>query len=266
MLRCASPFVIAAYVSVRLIPQGSRALPAAFLRSRPTLLFYLLVRQVAGGVGRPDVSRHRLRPGAEIAAADVEPAAGRTAPLHVGLLVLALRQQGIGHVGPDFTERALPDVPERDSPPELVGVDLAVPAYAADPVAGAVPLVHHEEFQHLGRPLWVFPQAAEIDVGAVGVVIHREDLLRDPPSEEVLGPVHDQIEERPRLFMREVLLDQFRAAARVDEGVEAAAGDVFGFEQLEDRRDIGDVVAVDREADADLNPPSPPGPAPFPPP
>jgi hypothetical protein len=36
MLRSASPFVVAAYVTVRLIPQGSRALPADFLRSRPT--------------------------------------------------------------------------------------------------------------------------------------------------------------------------------------------------------------------------------------
>ena len=35
MLRCASSFVIAAYAKVRLIPQDSRALPAAFLRSRP---------------------------------------------------------------------------------------------------------------------------------------------------------------------------------------------------------------------------------------
>src|SRR4030065_1630494 len=35
MLRCASSFVVAAYAKVRLTPQGSRALPAAFLRSRP---------------------------------------------------------------------------------------------------------------------------------------------------------------------------------------------------------------------------------------
>jgi hypothetical protein len=34
MLRCASSFVIAAYAPVRLIPQDSRAWPAAFLRSR----------------------------------------------------------------------------------------------------------------------------------------------------------------------------------------------------------------------------------------
>jgi hypothetical protein len=35
MPRCASSLVIAAYGKVRLIPQDSRALPAAFLRSRP---------------------------------------------------------------------------------------------------------------------------------------------------------------------------------------------------------------------------------------
>jgi len=35
MLRYALSFVIAAYDKVRLIPQDSRALPAAFLRSRP---------------------------------------------------------------------------------------------------------------------------------------------------------------------------------------------------------------------------------------
>src|SRR4030042_1468288 len=40
MLRCASPFAIEAYVYVRLTPQGSRALPAAFLRSRPTFKAY----------------------------------------------------------------------------------------------------------------------------------------------------------------------------------------------------------------------------------
>jgi hypothetical protein len=37
MLRYASSFVIATYGKVRLSPQDSRALPAAFLRSRPEL-------------------------------------------------------------------------------------------------------------------------------------------------------------------------------------------------------------------------------------
>jgi hypothetical protein len=40
MPRCASSFVIAAYAKVRPIPQDSRALPAAFLRSRPIFLTF----------------------------------------------------------------------------------------------------------------------------------------------------------------------------------------------------------------------------------
>src|SRR4030042_2312451 len=63
MLRCASPFVIAAYVYVRLIPQGSRALPAAFLRSRPNFKAFVtfnesvkpdgqITPQFAGGMPR----------------------------------------------------------------------------------------------------------------------------------------------------------------------------------------------------------------------
>ena len=78
-------------------------------------------------------------------------------------LVLELRQQGVRHVRPDLAEGALSDVPEGDPSPELVGVDLAIPADAADPVAGTVPLVHPEEFQDLRRPLWVLLEKAEID-------------------------------------------------------------------------------------------------------
>jgi transcriptional repressor NrdR len=41
MLRCASSFVTAAYAKVRLIPQDSRALPAAFLRCRPVIANFI---------------------------------------------------------------------------------------------------------------------------------------------------------------------------------------------------------------------------------
>jgi hypothetical protein len=40
MLRCASSLVIAAYTKVRLIPHDSRALPAAFLQSRPIFIAF----------------------------------------------------------------------------------------------------------------------------------------------------------------------------------------------------------------------------------
>jgi hypothetical protein len=56
MLRCASSFVIAAYAKVRLIPQDLRALPAAFLRSRPIFstfkTFYEIVNLILAFPGR----------------------------------------------------------------------------------------------------------------------------------------------------------------------------------------------------------------------
>jgi hypothetical protein len=42
MLRCASSFVIAAYTTVRLIPQDLRALPADILRSLPDFNAFLI--------------------------------------------------------------------------------------------------------------------------------------------------------------------------------------------------------------------------------
>src|SRR4030042_180555 len=52
MLRCASSLVVAAYAKVRLTPQDSRALPAAFLRSRPKFkaftTFYEFVKSLPG--------------------------------------------------------------------------------------------------------------------------------------------------------------------------------------------------------------------------
>src|SRR4030042_1538451 len=77
MLRCTSPFpcfrrgkLIAAYAIVRLIPQDSRALPAAFLRSRPIfatfMTFYEVVNSQTGRavIEKIEVSIRRM-PGAE---------------------------------------------------------------------------------------------------------------------------------------------------------------------------------------------------------
>ena len=39
-----------------------------------------------------------------------------------------------------------------------------------------------QELQDLRRPLRIFLEQPEIDVRAVGVVVHGEDLLADPPG------------------------------------------------------------------------------------
>jgi hypothetical protein len=58
MLRCASSLVIAAYDKVRLIPQDSRALPAAFLRSRPIFTIFKTFYRVVN-LSRPGANRSR---------------------------------------------------------------------------------------------------------------------------------------------------------------------------------------------------------------
>jgi hypothetical protein len=49
MLRCASSFVVAAYDKVRLTSQGSRALPADFLQSRPENKAFMTFYEVVKG-------------------------------------------------------------------------------------------------------------------------------------------------------------------------------------------------------------------------
>ena len=176
--------------------------------------------------------------------------------------VLELHQQRLGPVRPDLAEGALPDVSEGDPPPELVGVDFPVPTDAADPVAGAVSLVHPEKLQDLRRALRVFSPQAQINVGAVGVVVHGEDLLLQTPVEQIPGPVHDQVKQLPRSVVRKILPDQLRSASGVNQVVETAARDVLGFEKVEDRRNVRRVVPVDREAHADLDPQIPADPDP----
>jgi hypothetical protein len=46
MLRCTSSLVAAAYAKVRLTPRYSCALPAAFLRSRPTFTAFVTFYEV----------------------------------------------------------------------------------------------------------------------------------------------------------------------------------------------------------------------------
>src|SRR5450759_1364812 len=106
----------------------------------------LLVREVARGIGLPQVAGGGLGAHAEVAAADLQPLALGATALNVRALVLqALHELAFVRVarygGAYLRERPLTDVAEGEVAPELVGVDLAVPAHAADAVAGRVALV-----------------------------------------------------------------------------------------------------------------------------
>ncbi len=138
-------------------------------------------------------------------------------------------------------------------PPELVGMDLPVPTDAADPPARVVPLVHLQELKDLGGPVGVLPQEPEVEVGAVGMVVHREDLRGHPPLVDVPGPIHDQVHGPSGLLVAQVLVDQSRAPAGVNQMVETDPGDRHLFHQRENLGDFFDIGSVDGEPKADLD-------------
>ena len=100
------------------------------------------IRQIAGRVRRPDIAGDRFGPNPEITGTDVEPAALGAAPFHMPLLLLQFAHEIVGQIGPDFGKWPLSDIAEAEMAPELVGVDLTVPADATNASAGVVTFIH----------------------------------------------------------------------------------------------------------------------------
>jgi len=138
--------------------------------------------------------------------------------------------------------------------PELVRVDLTVPAHTADPVAGAVPFVHFEKFHHLFRPPGILLEQSQVDVGSIGVVVDGEDLLLETPIEEIAGAVQDGVNDLPGLPVTQILINEPGAAAAVYQMVETGPRDIFLFDEIEDRRDLPVIPPADGETDPDLDP------------
>ena len=214
---------------------------------------YFLIRQVTGGVFGPHVAVHGLGAGAEVAAADVEETAFCATALHVGAFVLHLVQQLDFRVDPDFGEGAFQHVAEYVFAPELVGVNLAVPRYAADAPAGAVAFVELEQFEHFLGTFGVFFLHPHPQIGAVGVVVHGEHFFGVPLIEQFAGFVHDEVDRGPGFGVIQVFLDQLGAPARVDQMVKAHAGDVPIAQYVENFGYFCGIAFVDGEAQADLD-------------
>ncbi len=170
------------------------------------------------------------------------------------LFVLQLCHERVGKVGPDLAEGALTHISKGIVAPELVRVDLAVPAHTADPVSGRISLVHLQQLQDLFRPFRVFPLQPEIDIGAVRVIIHGQDLGRKPLVVKPLRFIHNQIHDLPGLLMGQVLFHQGAAAARINQVIETDPGDSFPFQKPENLRDILGVPAIHGEAQPNLDP------------
>src|SRR5208283_3579963 len=134
----------------------------------------LLIGEVTGWVWCPNIAGDCFRPDPEIPAADVQPTAPGTTPLHVFFLLFELHQEFIGRIGPNLTERALPDIPKAVMPPELISVNRAIPGDTSDTSAGIVPLIHLKELQDSRGSLRIFPCKTHISVRTVGMIVHSE--------------------------------------------------------------------------------------------
>jgi hypothetical protein len=123
---------------------------------------YFLIRQVTGRIRSPYITADRFRSHSKIAAADVEPPAVGTSPLDMFLFFFQLLHQFIGSVGPDFGKGALPDIAEAEMPPELIGIDLAIPTDTTDAPAGTVALVHLQKFKDVLGTMGIFFEEPQI--------------------------------------------------------------------------------------------------------
>ena len=170
----------------------------------------------------------------------------------MGLLVLELVQQLDVGVVPDLGEGALQHVAEGMVAPELVGMHLAVPGDAADAAAGVVALVVLQELEDLFGALGILTLHAHPHIGAVGVVVHGEDLFGLAGVEQGAGLVHDEVQHLTGLGVIQVFLDELGAAARVHQVVETGAGHFQVGQQAEDAGDLAHVPLVDGEAQAHL--------------
>jgi hypothetical protein len=65
------------------------------------------------------------------------------------------------------------------------------------------------------------------------MVVHGQHFRHDPPIMQILRAIHDKIHHLSGLFLIQVVLDQIRTAARIDQVIEANARDALLFQQIE---------------------------------
>jgi hypothetical protein len=149
------------------------------------------IGQVAGRIRGPYVTAYSLSANAEIAAADVQPTAGGAATFNVLLFLLELAQQFIGSIHPDFRKRPVFDIAEAAVTPELISVNLAIPAYASDTPAGIVAFIPLEQLQDLLGSRGVLFEHSHVHEGAVSMIVDRQDFFRFSFIKQAFGLIDD---------------------------------------------------------------------------
>jgi hypothetical protein len=151
----------------------------------------LLVGKITSRVSGPQITCHGLRADPKVAGTDVKPSALGATAFDILLFVLKLLHELVGCIGPDFAERALSHVAKAVMPPELIRMDGAIPTHTPDSAARVVPFIHLQEFKNFLGTLWILSLKAQIEVGAVRVIVYGEHLRRFVSLVKVFGSVHD---------------------------------------------------------------------------
>ena len=201
----------------------------------------LLLREVACGIRGPGVAGHGEGADAETPPHIFRKRQREHFPFKSGRRFFRPAIRGSGGIHPDLAKRALAHVAEGVLLPELVRVYVALRVDIAETDARRVgaAAVPFEEAARLLRALGVRLAQAEIEVRAIHVVIHGENIDAEAAAMEVERVFQDDIHRPAGLRMAEVVTGHIATTSGIDEMVEAGALDSFLLNEAEDGVDPG---------------------------
>src|SRR3954453_10555615 len=136
---------------------------------------------------------------------------------------------------------------------ELIGMHDPETVDAGDGDAGAVAaVVAHQRKRFIGT-LRIAVEQPVIDEGRVGVIVDRHHLYFAAGGVPRLDLIEQLVHQYAFLRRLEIDAGEIRAAAGVDEVVEAQAADALVLADAENAVDFVEVVLRDGEADADAD-------------
>src|SRR5208337_161516 len=106
--------------------------------------------------------------------------------------------------------------------------------------------------EDFGRPGGILPQHPEVEVGAIGVIVHCEHFGGLAALVQVSRPVDYQVKRLARLLVGEVFVHQLACAPGIYEVIKTDARDVIFFEKVEYAGNLPHVEPVHCKAQPDL--------------
>src|SRR3990172_5355756 len=214
----------------------------------------LVIGQMAGRVGGPEIAREGFGSHSRPARAQVKEGATRAAPTDVDLAVPEPGQQRLDRVAPDLLEGARPHTAKGVMGPELVGMHLATIIHVRNGDAGRVAAPPPEQLmnEHGGlRPSRAQP---EVQQHPISIVISRHEVEGHATVVKRFGAVKDHLHGRASLRRRQRGGREPVSAANVNQVAHVATLDPLGLHEVEDTTQVRERRARECEAKPDREP------------